>query len=1099
MRRFVRKTRSWKAGKARRREKSFCCFCLLLALIVSMKVPAAYAAENAGGADTVDPVSHPENYSAVLYDNTNGLPTSEANAIVQTADGFIWIGSYGGLIRYDGNTFVRMDSTGGITSIKCLYVDSNDRLWIGTNDNGVAVMERDEISKWGKVDGLKSAHTRAITGDQDGIVYIATTCGIAMIDPDGNLNMMEDEAIAEANMRDLKMGSDGIIYGITNFGDLMKIKDGKLISFLSAAENPLQGVASMLPDPEEPGKLYFEAGDFGFYHASYGEKLTDLKKIDIDPLSSVYQIEYIDGKIWICSSYGIGVLTGDGLRVLEDLPMNNSVGHVMRDYLGNLWFTSTRQGVMKVVPNQFSDLFEQYGLDTQVVNSTCMCDGKLFVASDDGLLVIGEDGPLESLPLTKAVTDTGEDFESEVEADDLIKLLEGCRISSIIRDSKDRLWISTWRKYGLLRYEKGELTVFVLGDSPLYNSMRAVCEREDGTILVAHTGGVSVIDGDSFVASYGEADGITNTESLTVEEGTNGDIVLGSNGGGLYIINESGVRNINVEDGLPSDIVMRLKRDSKRDLIWIVTSSAIAYMTPDYQVTTVQKFPYSNNFDLFENSKGDIWVLASNGIYVTPAEELIANGEINPVYYSIANGLPCITTANSYSDVTPEGDLYIAGTTGICKVNIEQPFENVDDLKATVPFVDVDGQRLYPDADGTFTIPSDTQKLTVYSFIFNYSLSDPKVSCRLDGFEDEGTTINRSDMVPVDYTNLRGGTYYYTMELKDSMGRGDKEVSVKIVKEKAFYEQWWFYLLVTLAALIVIFLLVRLYVRRKMRALEEKHREEAKRERIENELQLATNIQTSTLPHTFPAFPMCTEFDIYASMDPAKEVGGDFYDFFLIDDDHIGLVMADVSGKGVPAALFMMTARVLIKAHLQNGESPAKALGNANDQLCEGNEAELFVTVWAAVIEISTGRGVAANAGHEHPALRRAGGEYELQIYRHSPAVATMEGIPFKEHSFELNPGDSLFVYTDGVPEATSAEDELFGTDRMIEALNRDPDAAPELILKNVRAGVDGFVREAEQFDDLTMLCFKYIGAKEASSRSTEAHGQEKEAKMDDK
>ena len=1059
MGRFVSKTKSWKAGKARRREKNFCCFCLLLALIFSMNAPAAYATDDTDGADTVDPVSHPENYSAVLYDNTNGLPTSEANAIVQTADGFIWIGSYGGLIRYDGNTFVRMDSTGGITSIKCLYVDSNDRLWIGTNDNGVAVMERDEISKWGKLDGLKSAHTRAITGDANGTVYIATTCGIAMIDTDGKLSMMEDEAIAEANMRDLKMGSDGIIYGITNFGDLMKIKDGKLISFLSAAENPVQGVASMLPDPEEPGKLYFEAGDFGFYHASYGEKLTDLKKIDIDPLSSVYQIEYIDGEIWICSSYGIGVLTGDGLRVLEDLPMNNSVGHVMRDYLGNLWFTSTRQGVMKVVPNQFSDLFEQYGLDTQVVNSTCMCDGKLFVASDDGLLVIGEDGPLESLPLTKAVTNTGEDFEADVEADDLIKLLEGCRIRSIIRDSKDRLWISTWRKYGLLRYEKGELMVFVLGDSPLDNSMRAVCEREDGTILVAHTGGVSVIDGDSFVVSYGEADGITNTESLTVEEGTNGDIVLGSNGGGLYIINKSGVKNINVEDGLPSDIVMRLKRDSKRDLIWIVTSSAIAYMTPDYQVTTVQKFPYSNNFDLFENSKGDIWVLASNGIYVTPAEELIANGEINPVYYSIANGLPCITTANSYSDVTPEGDLYIAGTTGICKVNIEQPFENVDDLKATVPFVDVDGQRLYPDADGTFTIPSDTQKLTVYSFIFNYSLSDPKVSCRLDGFEDEGTTINRSDMVPVDYTNLRGGTYYYTMELKDSMGRGDKEVSVKIVKEKAFYEQWWFYLLVTLAALIVIFLLVRVYVRRKMRALEEKHREEAKRERIENELQLATNIQTSILPHTFPAFPMRTEFDIYASMDPAKEVGGDFYDFFLIDDNHIGLVMADVSGKGVPAALFMMTARVLIKAHLQNGESPAKALGNANDQLCEGNEAELFVTVWAAVIEISTGRGVAANAGHEHPALRRAGGEYELQIYRHSPAVATMEGIPFKEHSFELNPGDSLFVYTDGVPEATSAEDELFGTDRMIEALNRDPDAAPELILKNVRAGVDGFVR----------------------------------------
>ena len=1052
--------------------RRICFLHLLLVLAILLNMGTAGAEGSPDGVATVDPVGQPENFSAVLYDNTNGLPTSEANAIVQTSEGFIWIGSYGGLIRYDGNTFVRMDSTSGITSIKCLFVDNRDRLWIGTNDNGVAVMERGELRKWGKLNGMKSAHTRAITGDQNGTVYVATTCGIVTIDPEGNLRMMEEEAIAEANMRDLRMGSDGIIYGVTNFGDLMKIRDGKLISFLRADESPVQGVATMLPDPTKPGSLWFEGGDFGFYHASYGETLTDLEKIDIQPLSSVQQMEYIDGKVWICSSNGIGVLGEDGLHVLEGLPMNNSIGHVMRDYLGNLWFTSTRQGVMKVVPNPFSDLFERYGLQKRVVNSTCMCEGKLFVATDNGLIVIGENGPVSSLPLTKAVTNTGEDAE----ADDLIALLDGCRIRSVIRDSRDRLWISTWRKFGLLRYEKGELTVIPQGDGPLANSLRAVSERRDGTILVALTGGVNVIDGDRIIASYGEADGIVNTESLTVEEGTNGDIVLGSNGGGIYIINETGVRNINVEDGLPSDIVMRLKRDPKRDLIWIVTSNAIAYMTPDYQVTTVQKFPYSNNFDLFENSKGDMWVLSSNGIYVTPAEELIANGEINPVYYSIANGLPCITTANSYSDLTPEGDLYIAGTTGICKVNIEQPFENVDELKATVPFVEVDGRMLYPNADGAFVIPSDTQKLTVYSYVFNYSLSDPQVSFRLDGFERSGTTVNRSEMVPVGYTNLRGGTYHYTMQLKDSLGRGDREVSVLIIKEKAFYEQVWFYILAGLAAAVLIALLVRLYVRRKMSALEARHREEARRERIENELQLATNIQASMLPHTFPAFPGRGEFDIYASMKPAKEVGGDFYDFFLIDDDHLGLVMADVSGKGVPAALFMMVSRALIRAHLQNGESPAKALENANEQLCESNEAELFVTVWAAVLEISTGKGVAANAGHEHPALRRADGAYELQVYRHSPAVATMGGMRFREHSFELNPGDSLFVYTDGVAEATSAQNELFGSERMIDALNVNPGAEPEEVLSNVMHGIDAFVADAEQFDDITMLCLKYNG-----------------------
>jgi len=255
----------------------------------------------------------------------------------------------------------------------------------------------------------------------------------------------------------------------------------------------------------------------------------------------------------------------------------------------------------------------------------------------------------------------------------------------------------------------------------------------------------------------------------------------------------------------------------------------------------------------------------------------------------------------------------------------------------------------------------------------------------------------------------------------------------------------------------------------------------AEKERIGTELSMATAIQASQLPKLFPAFPTRSEFDIYASMTPAREVGGDFYDFFLIDPDHIALVMADVSGKGVPAALFMMIARVLIKSHLQNGQSVGEALANVNNQLCEGNEMGLFVTVWAAVIEISTGKGMAANAGHEHPALRRAGGQYELITYRHSLALAAMDGVPFKEHSFEMNPGDSLFVYTDGVAEATNAENELFGTERMLEALNTDPGASPKEVLAHVMDGINRFVAGAEQFDDITMLSFQYNGpSKEA-------------------
>ncbi|MCR5753711.1 MAG: PP2C family protein-serine/threonine phosphatase [Acetatifactor sp.] len=253
----------------------------------------------------------------------------------------------------------------------------------------------------------------------------------------------------------------------------------------------------------------------------------------------------------------------------------------------------------------------------------------------------------------------------------------------------------------------------------------------------------------------------------------------------------------------------------------------------------------------------------------------------------------------------------------------------------------------------------------------------------------------------------------------------------------------------------------------------------AEKERIGAELNVATQIQADMLPRIFPAFPERKEFDIYASMTPAKEVGGDFYDFFLVDENHLGMVMADVSGKGVPAALFMVIAKTLIKNRAQMGGGPSEILEYVNEMLCEGNEAELFVTVWFAILDVKTGKGLAANAGHEHPVLRRAGGQYELQIYRHSPAVATMEGMHFKEHEFELHPGDSLFVYTDGVAEATNANNELFGTERMLDSLNRDPNASPETILHTVHSDVDEFVGEAPQFDDITMLCLYFVGAEE--------------------
>ena len=250
----------------------------------------------------------------------------------------------------------------------------------------------------------------------------------------------------------------------------------------------------------------------------------------------------------------------------------------------------------------------------------------------------------------------------------------------------------------------------------------------------------------------------------------------------------------------------------------------------------------------------------------------------------------------------------------------------------------------------------------------------------------------------------------------------------------------------------------------------------AEKERISAELSVATKIQADMLPSIYPPFPERTDMEIYATMHPAKEVGGDFYDFFLIDPMHLGVVIADVSGKGVPAALFMVIAKTLIKNRALMGGTPAEILAFVNNQLCENNEAEMFVTVWMGILDLSTGVMTAANAGHEYPAFRKAGGEFALIKDKHGFVMAGLEDVGYTDYEIRFEPGDTLYVYTDGVAEATNAESKLFGTERMLQALNGSPDKACRKILENVREGIHAFVQEAPQFDDITMVALTYYG-----------------------
>ena len=797
---------------------------VLAVIVVFTAVPFSLNADNRFVAD---PTGRRDGYAAYLYDNTTGLPTSEANAIAETSDGFIWIGSYGGLIRYDGKTFERYKSTTGITSVVGLFVDSKDRLWIGTNDNGAAVMDRfGNVKFFHKRDGLPSATVKTFAEDPEGNIYVGTTQGIGYVDKEGNLSVLDDSLIKNEYITVLETGADGITYGLTKNGDVLTLQGGHVNCFYddkTLQESEIKNVHALQVDPNNPGYIYLGTQTSQIWHGTLGDKINFPRKdrISVSPLKYINSIEVQGNDLWVCANNGVCIYQNGEAKVFKNIPMESNIEAVKSDFQGNLWFASSRQGVMKMVPNQFVDVFDLYNLKDGVVNTTCYYDDKLFIGMDTGLQVIDKEGVVDRINLDSAVTSSGKNLGKL----ELIAMLKGVRIRSIIKDSKDRLWISTFGDNGLVRYDHGNVVIFVNADGMPSNRIRTLKELNDGSYLVACTGGLVVIRDDKIEKIYDENSGINNTEILTVEEGPNGDLIAGTDGDGIYILGSSGTRHFNTENGLISDVVMRIKKDNHRKLYWIVTSNSIAYMTFDYQIHTISDFPYSNNFDLFVNSQNEVWILSSNGLYVVDVEELLENKDIEPAFYGIDNGLPVIATSNSYSCVTDEGILYLAGGTGVAKVNIEKPFEKNYDVKMTVPYVDADGIRIYPDDKGVITIPSSVKSLTVYPHICSYSLINPQVTYELDGLGIGSTSTSRSDLGPVSYTNLKGGTYTFKMRIPGASGHGADEYSVVIVKPKNLHERVWFMACIVLLFIGIIAVTVYIYVRKKTRKLLKKQEE----------------------------------------------------------------------------------------------------------------------------------------------------------------------------------------------------------------------------------------------------------------------------------
>ena len=755
-------------------------------------------------------------YATKLYDSGSGLPTSESNAILATRDGFIWIGSYSGLIRYDGSDFERYNSSTGITSVNALFEDSRNRLWIGTNDNGLIYLERGKQTQFTQDDGLLSSAIRTITEDPSGIIYAGTTHGIAYIEEvtgesgeaEQKLSLLNDPQLIGEYIIRLCTAPDGSIYGNTRSGALFSIQNKRVTSFYNGPDINTGNVTTVFPDPERAGSVYIGTDGNMVYYGSFDTGFSDLKELSIEPATGANWIIRAANRIFVCTDGDIGYFDeNDRFTILNNLPMNNSIGSMIEDYEGNLWFTSSRQGVMKIVSNRFTNITEMAGVEPAVVNSTCKSGDLLYIGTDSGLVIL--------------------DTRYNEIQNDLTELLSEARIRCIVNDPEGNIWISTYSdEKGLVCYRKdGAIRSYTEEDGLLNIKVRCTSVMSDGSILVGTNGGVNLIRNGEIVASYGEANGITNALSLTVCEGEDDKIYVGTDGDGIYIIDGNRITRLGRKDGLTSEVILRIKADSERGVYWIVTSNSLAYMK-DEVVTTVRNFPYSNNYDIYYDNNGNAWILASNGIYVAKAEELIKNETFEYLFYDTTSGLPSVATGNSFSALTEDGTLYIAGRSGVSSLNINNYFESANDIHLTVPYIDVDDERYYINEDLAITIPSFAKVVTIYDYALTYSMQNPRIQYYLERFDKEATQLTKLEMEPVRYTNLDGGRYVFHLSvINPSTGEIQKTLEIAIRKELAVYEQPLVWIVAAILLGVIIVILVQRYIRKRTDKLEREARE----------------------------------------------------------------------------------------------------------------------------------------------------------------------------------------------------------------------------------------------------------------------------------
>ena len=767
----VMKLIRWRIGRGRKEEEPVTVEKLLPALLIF-----ALCLGGAGArAEDVEVIDY-NDYVQTVYSSNNGLPCGEANDIVQTNDGILWIGTYAGLYRYNGREFRWMDSYESVRNVNCLYVDEEGRLWIGTNDNGLSISINERIANViDQSGGLPSNSVRSIIQSSDGYYYIGTTGSMQILTLNSGLKRVN--TLWEINYADkIAADEDGHVATITSDGRLFLLRGGQILSSIRLTEGH-ELFNSCCFDGD--GLLLAGTSTNHLYIYDISQGWFDEKDIRECPgLANINDLRYMDnGEVFISADNGVGYISRDkDFKDINTNDFNNSIDNMLIDYQGNLWFTSSRLGLLRMAPSSFKDVYSSVGMPNRVVNTVAKWRGEYYFGTDKGLDVVDE---ACNHRVTNALTEA----------------LDGVRIRCMLVDSRGSLWICT--------YGSGLLEVEPDGTQHLYNSesgsfgnrARVVAELSDGSIMAAGDTGISFIRDHTVERTIGYADGLINSMILTITEMSDGRILAGTDGDGMAVLeNREVVRMFTREDGLSSGVILRTVADPKSEGVFLVTSNGLCYMDADGAIRTLNNFPYFNNYDIWAKDEDTLFVMSSAGIYVVDRDELLSDRtDIGYDLLDSRRGLNSALTANSWNYYDDNGDLFLPCDKGVFVLDTHRYTVGTTAYRMSVSSVRLDNALQRVERGNPIVVGRGVSRIELYPEVINYTIQDPYVGYRMEGFDGDWTILPQSAMSTIVYTNLPTGNYTFHLAVFDNNQENVlEEREYELIKEKEIYDNQWF-------------------------------------------------------------------------------------------------------------------------------------------------------------------------------------------------------------------------------------------------------------------------------------------------------------------